>query len=208
MAETTRRTGAERVGGRSARVVEAVLSAALRELTRSGYDDFRVDAVAQAAGVNKTSVYRRWPTKLMLVAAALRARELHTRELPNYGSVRTDLVAALEAVNDYLSTYNYRDLAALFRSEKPDPERESVLRALREEYYAKQSELIERAIRRGELPPDTDARFMCETLYVGLTARVMRDMQPLSRDIIERMVELVVTGAEHHGALKHGAPQK
>ncbi len=138
----------------------------------------------------------------MLVAAALRAREVHTQELPNLGSLRTDLVAALERVNDYLATYNYRDLASLLRSDKPDAERDAMLRDLRDEYYSKQSQLIERAIRRGELPLATDARFMCETLYVVLTGRVMRDMAPVRREVIERMVELVVSGAEHGGAQK------
>ena len=60
-----RRTGehAPRVGGRSERVVRDVLDASAKELARVGYAALRMDDVAAAAGVNKTTVYRRWPTK-------------------------------------------------------------------------------------------------------------------------------------------------
>lgn len=40
-------------------------------LAERGYRDLTVDAVAERAGVAKTTVYRRWPTKGALVAATL-----------------------------------------------------------------------------------------------------------------------------------------
>jgi len=45
-----------------------VAAAMLREL---GYGTLTVDAVAERAGVAKTTVYRRWPTKSALVLAAI-----------------------------------------------------------------------------------------------------------------------------------------
>jgi DNA-binding transcriptional regulator YbjK len=51
-----------RTGGRSARVREAILAATFRELIDSGYAAMSVEAVAARAGVNKTTIYRRWPT--------------------------------------------------------------------------------------------------------------------------------------------------
>src|SRR3954464_9891698 len=85
-----RRTGehAARVGGRSERVVRDVLGAAAKELARTGYAALRVDGVAAAAGVNKTTVYRRWPTKPELVRATLQALTQGSMTTPDLGSIR------------------------------------------------------------------------------------------------------------------------
>ena len=40
-------------------------------LAERGYRELTVDAVAERAGVAKTTVYRRWPTKGLLIAAAI-----------------------------------------------------------------------------------------------------------------------------------------
>lgn len=177
-----------------------VLSAAVSELTRSGYDSFRVDHVASAAGVNKTSVYRRWPNKLALVAAALRARPTVVAEPPDHGTLRDDLIAALQRVVDYCASVEYRDTAALLHSK--DPDIEPLLVDLRREYYERQATVVERAIARGELPDDTDAQYLVESLFVQAIAMTNRGHRAIARHEIERMVELMVRGAEHGGAAK------
>jgi hypothetical protein len=50
---------------------EEILSVARSMLSEDGYRDFTVDAVAERAGVAKTTVYRRWPSKGALIAALL-----------------------------------------------------------------------------------------------------------------------------------------
>jgi AcrR family transcriptional regulator len=40
-------------------------------LRASGYAGFSVDAVAERTGIAKTTIYRRWPSKAGLVAAAI-----------------------------------------------------------------------------------------------------------------------------------------
>src|SRR2546427_11820147 len=60
-----------RPGGRSARVGKSVLDAALNRLLTDGFDALSIAAVATDAGVAETTVYRRWPTKSALAAAAL-----------------------------------------------------------------------------------------------------------------------------------------
>src|SRR4030095_5129663 len=68
--KTSRRV---RVGGRSARVVADVLRTTLEVLGQEGYAGLRIDDVALRAGVNKTTIYRRWPTRADLVIATLTA---------------------------------------------------------------------------------------------------------------------------------------
>jgi AcrR family transcriptional regulator len=50
---------------------EEILGVARTMLAERGYRDLTVDAIADAAGVAKTTVYRRWPSKGALVAAAI-----------------------------------------------------------------------------------------------------------------------------------------
>src|SRR6185295_9319184 len=94
-----RRTGehAARVGGRSERVVRDVLDASAKELARVGYAALRMDDVAAAAGVNKTTVYRRWPTKSDLVRATFESLAQGPIATPAMGSIREDLQSLLAA---------------------------------------------------------------------------------------------------------------
>src|SRR5262249_40598485 len=87
-----RRTGERRarIGGRSERVVRAVLAATTAELGRVGYAALRMEDVATTAGVNKTTVYRRWPTKADLVGAAMRGLGAPAQPAPDTGSLRGD----------------------------------------------------------------------------------------------------------------------
>jgi AcrR family transcriptional regulator len=50
---------------------EEILSVARTMLVERGYRDLTVDAIADRAGVAKTTIYRRWPSKGVLVAAAI-----------------------------------------------------------------------------------------------------------------------------------------
>lgn len=56
---------------RDAGVEARVLEAAMTEMRARGYDGLSVDRVAERAGVGKTTIYRRWPSKAELVMAMI-----------------------------------------------------------------------------------------------------------------------------------------
>lgn len=92
-APSRRRRGAELEG--------ALLDAAWQELQAAGYQALTIDAVAARAGTSKPVLYRRWPTKAELVLAAMRHAGLFEgRAVPDTGTLRGDVLAALRNFND------------------------------------------------------------------------------------------------------------
>jgi len=60
---------------RDTAIDERLLAVARRHLSRDGYEGMSIAAVAQEAGTTRQALYRRWPTKADLAAAAIRSIE-------------------------------------------------------------------------------------------------------------------------------------
>ena len=95
--------GAGQARRRGAVLDEAILRAAVDELTESGYAGLTMDRVAQRAGTNKNALYRRWPHRLALGIAAY--RELTTTvQPPDTGTLRGDVLEQLRRANQHWSS--------------------------------------------------------------------------------------------------------
>lgn len=99
------RSAGERPRGRprSAEAHRAILEATLDLLAEVGYGRLTIEGVAARAGVGKTTIYRRWPSKpALVVAVAERLAEKVRR--PDTGSTRRDLVLLLRDIIDVFTT--------------------------------------------------------------------------------------------------------
>lgn len=81
---------------------EAILDSVVTLFKGVGYDQLRMQDVADAAGVGLATIYRRWPTKQELVIAALRHSAART-SYPDTGNPRADLAAIFEQLATDLS---------------------------------------------------------------------------------------------------------
>ncbi|MFF7209653.1 TetR/AcrR family transcriptional regulator [Streptomyces sp. NPDC008238] len=88
---------------RGAALEEAILAAAVDELTESGYAGLTMDRVAARAGTNKNALYRRWPHRLALGIAAYR-RMTTSVPLPDTGDLREDVLELLRGANRHWSS--------------------------------------------------------------------------------------------------------
>src|SRR5262245_26698910 len=79
---------------RDPRIDARVLAVAGRQLAASGYEALSVAAVAEEAGTTRQALYRRWPTKASLAAAALQQDIDDARGAPS-DDAYADLVAEL-----------------------------------------------------------------------------------------------------------------
>ncbi len=198
-AASARRTVGARTGGRSERVVRDVLRAAIDELGRTGYVALRVEDVAERAGVNKTTVYRRWPTKADLVAAAVSVVAGHNEAQPDTGSIRGDLIEVLQRSLAFVLTADGRALTRLIITEGNDPDVERIARKLRDRVLAQRTKLIERAQQRGELPADADAALIIDAIFTPVMTRVLRRGEAVDQQTASAFVDLVLDGAKHAG---------
>jgi len=180
-----------RAGGRSARVVAEVLRATAEELGRVGYVALRVEDVAQHAGVNKTTIYRRWPTKADLVSAVLRESGTGGEEAPDTGSVREDLLALLRR----FAKNGRRPLVRVMMAELAHPEVQALANGLRHKFEADWVKAVARGMARGELPPTTSPLLVTEVITATVVGRVMRGEGPPDAQFCETVVDLVLAGA-------------
>jgi AcrR family transcriptional regulator len=85
---------------RGAVLEDAILDAAWDELAAVGYGRVTMAGIAARAGTNKAALYRRWPNRTELLAAAIDRRVVPLGEQPvSTGSLRGDAIAVLRAMN-------------------------------------------------------------------------------------------------------------
>jgi AcrR family transcriptional regulator len=183
--------------------VRDVTRATASELARVGYAALRVEDVAALAGVNKTTIYRRWPTKADLVDATLRALKGPVLDLPDLGSLRLDLLALLREAVANACTTDGQSVHRMITLEIAHPEVASIARTLRAEYVAPWIAVISRAMTRGELPEGSDPRLVVEML-MGPVFSMLRRQEPVDDEFLAAVVNMVVTGAKGGGALRAG----
>ncbi|GAA3267864.1 MULTISPECIES: TetR/AcrR family transcriptional regulator [Dactylosporangium] len=93
----------------------AILDAAWDELVAAGYARLTMESVATRAGTGIAVLYRRWANKDELVLAALEHyRTSHPVALPDTGTLRGDLLAALTGMGEARAAFFAITAAAAF----------------------------------------------------------------------------------------------
>ncbi|MFC4054675.1 TetR/AcrR family transcriptional regulator [Actinomadura syzygii] len=186
-----------RPGGRTARVGEAVIDATIAELGEVGYTALRIDAVAERAGVNKSTIYRRWGTKAGLVSTAIIERRGEMAPAADTGRLRGDVVELLKQIR---LSFQTPWIAALIRESRPRSADSAEMYELLDKFWPARfrasGAIIERAVERGELPADTDAHFLLEMISGPLYFHLLMLGRPLDDAFLERTADFVLKGAE------------
>jgi AcrR family transcriptional regulator len=183
-----------RRGGRSARVVSDVLRITLEVLGQEGYAGLRIEDVAVKAGVNKTTVYRRWPTRRDLVMAALSTISMPPTAVET-GHLEADLHATFMTATTLRATPAGRGVVRALIDERGDPEVDRVVCELREQHRAPARAVLERARRRGDLPGRIDIELLLDVLTGTIYDRLRACPQPLDPRWVRSIVGLVLAGA-------------
>lgn len=186
---------------RGRRVLRQTLNAVIAELGRVGYAAVRIEDVAQRAGVNKTTVYRHWPTKALLVKAALVsvAEVYRPGQIPDTGSVRNDLIAVARSYVAAVNSPEGRTIMRMIAEEHPDSAVIAIVRSIQKTQAAVPQAILRRAQKRGELRPDVSATLLTEILRAACDPTVSNAKVSGIRRFTQT-VDLLLEGALASGA--------
>jgi AcrR family transcriptional regulator len=185
---------------RSAQANQAILSATLEELTEVGYEALSIEAVAARAGVGKTTIYRRWPSKDELVIAATDTIRVQV-PVPNTGNLRDDLLTLARGALEVGIAYpRIQQLFTRTLSEvKSKPEVFQVLvdRLIRPRIQGF-IELVERAKARGEVRQDLETHLvlsiiMGPVVYEWVLGAIVNGFVA-TPDLADQMVDAILHG--------------
>jgi hypothetical protein len=166
-----------RIGGRSARVREAVFAATLATLAESGLEQLSI--------ANLAALYEQ-------VAEAM--------PIPDTGSVRTDLIALLGGALRYLRSPLGSAVVRTSVALPPSDEASALRRAFWARRFPEALTILARGAERGELAPGIDHQLVLEQFIGVFHLRVFVIDDPNDEDLPERLVDLVLNGAAARSA--------
>jgi AcrR family transcriptional regulator len=186
--ETVRR----RPGGRAARVREAVHRAVLEVVAEDGVDQVGIPEISRRAGVRDSSIYRRWGTRENLILDALLAASERTLPVPDTGTLHGDLTALAVALVDYLDAPLGRGLTRALPFSTDSKEIDEARNAFWDKRYRENEVIISRAVGRGELPEETDARIAIELLIAPIHFRNLLTQEQVDAEFAGRIATYVI----------------
>jgi AcrR family transcriptional regulator len=178
---------------RSPEVDLAIRRAVVGLLQEHGYPELSIEGVAIRAGVAKTTIYRRFPSKGVLVAHALFDTATDAVPVPDTGTLRGDLVAMMRTLialvrHDYWS----RAIPALAAEATDDPRLDELVRGFTRVRLEMVEPLFDRAVARGEVRPGVDRELVGDLLVGAVHHRRFISRRPLDDQLAERAVDLVL----------------
>jgi AcrR family transcriptional regulator len=175
-------------------VLDRVLDTTLELLAERAYS-FSVDEVAERAGVHKTTIYRRWPTKAAIVAAA--AGRLAATEVP---ATRTDdpvddlTRLAVGVARVLRKPVGNGTLRAVLAAAADDPELVATARGFLTGRYRLAVDMVRDAIAAGRVRDNVDPTLVWEAIVNPLHVRALLGM-PASDRTARALVAVVLDGA-------------
>lgn len=177
-------------------IAEVVLERTLEELASVGMAELNIDRIAQAAEVNKTTVYRRWPTREALIAAALeRVLGDLTLQQKDTGSLRGDLLFLGESVVAFLTQPVGRALAHAVFAESTAPSIAALARRqLETSAGGPAASMVQRAMARGEWRADVAPVAPLSMLVGAVLHRTALEHQEPSRTWLIGIIDILLRG--------------
>jgi AcrR family transcriptional regulator len=190
--------GGQRGRPRSQEADRAILAATVELLAAKGLAAMSIEEVAARAGVGKATIYRRWSSKGLLALDAFVASFRAQQPLPDTGTLRGDLIAALRAwVRAVTRTPMGPMLTGLIAEAQHDTElraawRDRVLEPLRSQHRL----MLDRAMARGEIPASVDREVVLDLFFGAAQHRLLLGHLPLTDDFVREVVDVILDGIQ------------
>ncbi len=181
--------------GPSQRTVSTVLAATSAVLNKQGYGRTTIEKIAERAGVAKTTIYRWWPSRIMLFMALF--EDVVTRPLSKQqasGTLESDLIGLYCGLSRLLTTTSAgAALVGMIVEAQFDA---GAAETFRSEFSTRgrvlSRAILQRAKDRGEIPADCDMELIISILSGALWYRLL--LGDLGESYVEAFVRVVLDG--------------
>lgn len=180
---------------RSERARLATLEAAADLLVEGGLTAATMEAIAARAGVSKVTIYKWWPSRGAVAVDAYFHRFDETYSYVDTGDVAADLTTQVRLLIHAFRGRAGEIMAELIGRAQTDP---ALAETLRTGWLVPRREaaaaVLERAVARGQLRPDTDIPTVMDELYAPLYWRLLMRHQPLDDALADELVRNTLEG--------------
>jgi AcrR family transcriptional regulator len=184
------------IASHEAEVRSRVLKAASTLVDRLTYDSVTIDAVARASGVSKSTLYRYWPSRQLLVLEAFTYKTNLLTDVEDTGDAERDLHAYLVALTYCLKVGGAAStvanlLAEAIRSEDFAVQfRSTLIRERRQGFLA----VLRRGQHRGQIRRDVDLVTVVDALYGAIHHRLVATGQDIDGAFLRNLTRFTIDG--------------
>jgi AcrR family transcriptional regulator len=172
----------------------AILAATVDLLRDGGLGNLTIDAIAQAAGVGRQTIYRWWPSKGAMLAEAMGLQAASVVPPRDSGSFEHDLTAfwtdSFRALADPAQARGVRDLAAEAQHDEHVAE---ALAGFTAQRRAALRAVLQRGVDQGCLSPGVDLDLLVDLGYGFLWYRLLVRHRPLDDQAAQDLAAYLVS---------------
>ncbi len=177
---------------RSERVRQLVLDATADLVAEVGVERASIDEIATRSGVAKTTIYRHFPSKQVLMVEAVHACT-YIPEVTDTGSLRDDLISCFSGMTKASYEGRLGDMMlSLMDAAQRDPELGRLVRAQAEQRRRFATAVIQRAVERGTLPDDLDVDLLVTMISGPLVYTKLVRRQRVTEELVSAVVDSVL----------------
>lgn len=181
-------------GSHDADMRRHVLDAALAVLATTTVSSFSLVAVARRARVEVDVVKGMWANTHALIGAALMEYAARHLPMPDTGSLRGDLVGYAKSLAAAVNSPTGRRLLDAIIATPKDWDVSGWRASFFEGRRRRAAPVLQRAIDRGECPPDVNRLLFMDVLTSGLISSLQFYDRPVTDADCEAVVDLLLNG--------------
>jgi AcrR family transcriptional regulator len=172
-----------------------VLATTLDLLTEAGLGELTIDDISRRSGVAKTTIYRHWANRSALVIDACSRMTDGQEAPPDTGSLEGDLRAIVTGIAELLGTARWSSiLPSIVDAAEHDPEFAGLHSKIQRGHAAPLRAALDRAARRGELPPAADRNAIAAALLGPLFYRRWFSREQIDAECLEMIIRSAIAG--------------
>jgi len=175
--------------------VDRVFRATLELLGEVGFDGLSIPGVAERVGANKTSLYRRWPTRVDLLRDVLEAHMGASQTVTSSGNLRADLMQIARAAVAFVESPLGRSALGGLLAAGAHPDIRAIFTEIMRAGARGPRLLFRQARARGELAEDVDVDLLLSVVAGAFMHRALIEHRPLGAEFVQGVVDLVLARA-------------